>query len=623
MRPCVGHVRGGRWFAAGLVVLLVLSAVPAVGQAGADDTQAAPDYNIDSVDELDYYNSRGFADRNGDGRVVVALRGTFNMSRSRDPTLRFDGPEPFVLRGTADAGFRDVPAPLVRRSGEGSLVLRNLSIADVRAEQPATTVVAGGPLTVRNVTLRDTVHRARYASDTFTETHRVAAYRAGGDVRVVDSTVRRADHAVRAGGSLVLQNATIADIDTGANGAVTAVERARVLHSTIVNASGARGGGIAADRVTVRNSTLRTVRAGYSGGAINAESAARVVDSTIRNAEAGRNGGAVAADGTVVLRNATIVDAASDQGYSLYGYGPHSLTVVGSHLENLDPVQFGYGGISDGRVTIRDSRLVNVSRVHAADVDVRGSTAAGRLRLTGRLISVRNSTLRTVRGIDGSEVLITDSRFRRSDRVVGSESITVRGSVFAESAGLAGFAANDGPLEVVNSTFHGTQSPAVPPTDYRTLDRVNFIEATPPVFVGRVPNRTDVFVDTTNDTEQAEEWDADVFWSRDQPFPSIQRLDVGPTPTAPVSPTATPTPEPTVSPSRTATPIPTAAAEGGGAAGDDQSRGNPGRQGAGAAASGAAGDGTGAVPPLATMMGVAALAIVSTTVIMIFFALRS
>jgi hypothetical protein len=602
----------------GLVTLVVLTAAATGSVAGRDGAQAgsaAPDYTIESVSELDYHNSRGFDDRNGDGRIIVELRGRFNMSQSRDPIVRTEGPEPLVLRGGGTARFHDVPAPFLRRSGGGALVLRNLSIVDIRAEEQTTAVSASGPLTVRNVTLRDTVHSARYPGDTFADTHRVAAFRGGGDVRFRDSTVRRAGRAVAAGGSLTVRNATVAGIDTAAGGAVGAGGQAVVSHSTIANVSGGRGGAVAANSVTVRNSTLRDVRAGFSGGAVDAESAARIIDSTIRRAEAGRNGGAVAADGRVTIQNTTIVDAESDQGYSLYGYGEYALTVVDSRFRDLDPIQFGYGGISHGQVTVRGSHLVNVTRIHAADVGVRRSTAAGRLRLTGRLITVRNSTLRSVRGIDGSDVQVSDSRVRRSGRFAASQSIAVRDSVFAASAGLDGFRADDGPLTIVNSTFHGTGSPAVPPTDRRrTLERVNFVEAEPPVFVGTLPNRTDVFVDTTNDTELAGEWDADVFWSRDQPFPSIQRLDVGPTPT----PTATPTPTTTGSgsatpatrtpaPTPTATPVPTEAA-GAGTGDDGAADGDRGLRDR-VEERAASGDGFGALPALGAVLACVAAAL--------------
>jgi hypothetical protein len=116
----------GRYALLGAVVLLSVVSV-AGGAAAQDDaaTSADVDYTVGSVAEFDYYNSRGFADTNGDGEVVIAVEGTLNMSESRDPTLRYDGDAPLVVRG---GGFTNVTAPFVVAEPDAPVTLSSLSI---------------------------------------------------------------------------------------------------------------------------------------------------------------------------------------------------------------------------------------------------------------------------------------------------------------------------------------------------------------------------------------------------------------------------------------------------------------------------------------------------------------
>jgi uncharacterized FlaG/YvyC family protein len=55
---------------------------------------------------------------------------------------------------------------------------------------------------------------------------------------------------------------------------------------------------------------------------------------------------------------------------------------------------------------------------------------------------------------------------------------------------------------------------------------VNFIEASTPVFDGKLPDRSDVFIDTNEDTESYGQWDADLYWSRNETFPAANKLPV-------------------------------------------------------------------------------------------------
>ena len=518
------------------------------------------DYRIDSIEKLDYYNSQGFEDQNGDGRVVLAITTTLNMSKSRDPTLTYDGSDPLVLVGPG--GFTDVPAPLISGvSSDSRLVLDSISIRNASADEHDDDVISvASPVSLDNVSVRNTIHEDRYPTDTFEETHRVSVVNAGGGVTVTDSEIAEAGQAISAGGDVEIDDSRIHQIAARGNGAVQAGGRAVLRNTVIAAATGARGGALNANGVLLRNTTLRDVQAGFSGGAINTGKGATIVDSTIRNAHARRNGGAIASEGRVVVRDSTIVDADADQDNSLYAYGAH-LTLANTTLRDADAVDFGKGGISHGSIAVRDSRLIETSKLHAATIRVRRTTVNGSLSLYGREFTIRRSTFEHTGAIDGSTVTVANSTFRDVPKIQASQRIRVADSMLLSFGGFRSFQ-SDLDLTLSNVTLYRPGENVIPKAGDRTLRKLNVIEAETPVFAGRLPDKENVFIDTNNDSEPAKEWDADVFWSRDWPFPAAANIPaaVEQTPTATPTATATATATATETPTATPTPEPSATA---------------------------------------------------------------
>jgi len=531
-----------------LIVLLgslaLIGVVPAITVAQPSETPTttnqttAVDYQIDSISKLDYYNSRGFEDQNGDGKIVLKLTKMLNLSQSRDPTLTYGGHQPLVIEGPG--GFTEVPAPLISGVPDDSnLILKSISIRNVSADDHDDNVISvASSVSLTNVTIRNTVHEARYPADTFSETHRVSVVNAGGTVTATDTEIANAGQAISTSGPVKIRSSHIHHIVSRGSGAVQSGSRIE-LQDTVISASiGRYAGALHSNGVLLRNATLRDVDTGSSGGGIDTENGARIINSTIENASARDNGGAIASKGNVVVRNSTIVDAHSEQGSSLYAYGAR-LTLTDVTLKNADTVSFGKGGVTSGSIAVQDSRLIETNKLHAATIDIQHTTVNKSLSLYGQDFTIRRSTLKHTGSIDGYTVTVTDSMLRDLPRVQGSQEIRIRDSLLLSSAGFQG-----SQLLLTNVTLYEPGRNVIPETKSRSLRQLNVIEAEAPVFEGTLPDRERVFVDTNNDSEPPGEWDADVFWSRDQPFPSATNLPVVANKST-ATPTLTSTPTPT------------------------------------------------------------------------------
>jgi hypothetical protein len=531
-----------------LVILTVSAAVGATAPIRADAPAAAPDpdYTVGSVEAFDYYNSRGLQDTNGDGRVVLAVEGELNMSESRDSTIRYDGDEPLSIRG---GGFANVTAPFVVAETDARVSLRSTSITGVAAETPSYVVAADGPVDLRNVSLRDTVHQAAYGTEIFDSAHRVGAVSAGGSVTIVASNLSRTGAVVRAEGDVTVVETRINDTDAG-EAAIRSEGRVRLDGATVSHVIGARGGAVQGDSVVATATAFRAVDAGVNGGggAISSGGPVRLVDTAIVGAYAGREGGAVVG-GDITVRNSTIRDATAGQGSSVFSRGDNAVTMSGSHLDAVGPVVAGRSTF-EGRIAVSDSSLQRVRELRAGTVAVANATADGGLAIDAQSLSVRDSELRDVDRWRSDEGHIQSTTIRGSGTLdIGD--LVVRESVLVEVGRIDAA----GSVEMSNTTVYGAPTRFVPETGSQSFEAVNFIEMESPVFAGRLPDRETVFVDTTNDTEAYGAWDADVFSSTDEPFPSVVALapELVATPTSTPEPTATATPATTP----TTTTIPT------------------------------------------------------------------
>ena len=213
----------------------------ASGVTAAQTTDAPADYTIDSVDAFDYYNSRGLDDTNGDGRVVVEITSTIDLSESREPVLRYRGAAPLALRGSG--GFTNTEAPLIRAGSTAELTLQELTIGDIRAEGGAFAsdpLQVDGDVTLRAVTVRDTT----------------ALLDTGGDVTIEASRFVETGQVARTDGTVTVARSTFRNTSTGEDGLVRSV-----------TPGGAASAGSGPDRSSRTTSRLPTPtgRSGQSG----------------------------------------------------------------------------------------------------------------------------------------------------------------------------------------------------------------------------------------------------------------------------------------------------------------------------------------------------------------------
>jgi hypothetical protein len=487
-------------------VVLALSPVGATcGVVGATGTQATADYTIDSVDAFDYYNSRGFEDSNGDGRVVITVTSTLDLSKSRDPTVRYGGDAPLVLRGSG--GFTNPGGTLVRLRGDTDLTIRGLTITSIPRNNGYghAALRADGTVVLRDVTVRDT---GRFV---FT----------GGDVRVVDSTFRRTGQVVKTDGTVTVSGTLIENASDDDHGVIRGDELVRLSDTTVRNVDGRNVGGIRSDSVVARNVTVAD-----TDGAVWAEGEVTIEDSYLSD------GSTVVTDGAVQISDSRLVDIRGD------------LAVDGGSVD-IDHARLRHtSGIGDqysSDITVTNSTLTDVGRLNGEDIVLRHVTVN---RTSGRTaeahsLRVEHSTIRNTQGLRGVDgVTVVDSVLSHTDRIDIGGSLTVRNSTLV-SFGRFQSGNEYWQLRIVDSTIHGSSSPLVPAVNEQSIRRVNFIEAEPPVFEGRLPNKSMVFVDTTSDSEPPGEWTADVFWSREEPFPSVDSLPASAVRTPTTTPTAT------------------------------------------------------------------------------------
>ena len=508
-----------------LLVLLLLTPVGVSGETtnktGTVTQTESIDHRINSISKFDYLNSRGFEDSNNDGTITIQIDETLNMTKSRDPTLKFDGNKPIVLQGSG--GFTNIPAPLISKIPSGhSLTIESLHFTDAHGGGPDKKIIhVGGSVTLREVKIANTVHMATYPGETFAEKHRVGGVRAAESLRIYNSTIKTVAQAASTGGELRIISSKFKNISSTLQGGVQSGSQAIITDTTIIDSSGTRGGAIKAQTARLDNVTLKNVQAGLGGGGIKTEGNLELVDSEIRNAEARRNGGAINADGDVNIRESTIVNAESDQGYSIYAYGLHSLTVESSNIRNSDPIQFGYGGINEGSISVLNSELHSISRLQASKITIDDSNINDELSLKGLYFTIEDSKLSNIRGMNGLEVSLSNSIIQGSGKIDGGDSVTVQDSYLLE---FPGFRTED--LTLSNVTFYKSGENVILSPHRRSLSEINFIEATTPVFDGKLPDRSNVFIDTRDDTESYGQWDADLFWSRNGTFPAANQLPV-------------------------------------------------------------------------------------------------
>lgn len=513
-------------FCIALVALLLLAPIGVSGKAPINTTENVTqtdsvDYRIDSISQLDYLNSRGFEDTNDDGKITIQIDKTLNMTKSRDPTLSFQASEPIVLKGSG--GFTNIPAPLISKiPSDHSLTVKSLSFTDAKGGGPNTKIIhVSGSVILRDVQMENTIHQATYPGETFAEKHRVGGVRAGESLRIHDSTFKTVAQAASTGGKLQITSSVFNNVSSTLQGGVQSGSQAVITDTTITDSSATRGGGIKAQTAILENVTLQNVQAGFGGGGIKTEGNVEVVNSEIRNAKAKRNGGAINADGNVKIRDSTIVNAESDQGYSIYADGLHSLTVENSKIRNADPIQFGYGGVTEGSISISNSNLSDVNKLQASKISIDHSSINGGLSLKGLYFTIKSSKLSNIGGMNGLEVSLSNSVIRGSGKIDGGDSVTVQDSYLLE---FPGFRTDD--LTLSNVTFYKSGDNVILSPERRTLKKINFIEAETPVFDGQLPDRSDVFIDTNEDTESYGEWDSDLYWSRNKTFPAASKLPV-------------------------------------------------------------------------------------------------
>jgi len=508
-----------------LGVLLTLSLGTSVGVVAGSEQRQAADYEIDGVDEFDYYNSRGFEDTNGDGRVVVAVRSMIDLSESRDPVVHYGGTKPFVLRGSG--GFENSGSTLLKfaeteiadsldQTSEAPITIDGISIERVRS--PVFEVA--GPVTLRDVTVRETA----------------TVVKTDDNVDITDSEFTGTGRILSTERGATLDGVRIENASTiSADGQVTLTD------TTIRNVEGDRGGAVNAGSVLVETTTIEEASAARSGGAIDAENGVTISDSRISDVHSGRSGGAVATGGTLRIENSVIADSTSGQDASLFGFG--ALEITSSRIEHVGPMSSGYS--TQGSIAVADSELVDTGKLIAREVGLTNATMRSTrgFAVEGNDVDIRRSVIEDSGGIEGGVVII-GSILKNVDRIDEREYITIRDSVLLSFGKLT--SSNEyWELEITNSTIHGSSSPLVPAVNTQSISRVNFIEVQTPVFEGRLPDKELVFVDSNTDREEPGEWTADVFWSREDPFDSVERL--------PDSAVQTATPAQTDTPAQTTT----------------------------------------------------------------------
>jgi len=505
----------------GTAVALTLALFAGASGVTASQTTDAPaDYTIGSVDAFDYYNSRGLEDTNGDGRVVVEITSTIDLSESREPVLRYGGEAPLVLRGSG--GFTNTEAPLIQAGSTGELTLQGLTIGDIRAEGgafAAAPLAVDGDVTFRAVTVRDTTDLL----DT------------GGDVTIEGSTFVATGQVARADGTVTVTRSTFLNTSTSEDGLVRGDQVVRLTDVTFRHSGGSGFGAVRAGSVVANNVTFAD-----TGGAIWADGEVAIEDSSLTN------GSTISTDGGVRIVDSRIAHVG---GESIVRAG--GVEIDGTRMEHT-------GGIGDqysSDITVTNSTLTDVGRLNGEDVVLSHVTVNGTRGRTAEAHSLRidHSTIRNTRGLRSvDDTTIVDSALYSADHIEGN-TVVIRNSTLVDFGRFE--SGNEyWRLRLVDSTIHGASSPLVPKVNEQSIRRVNFVEAEPPVFEGRLPNKSQVFVDTTNDDEPPGEWTADVFWSREEPFPFVDRLPVSavrtPTPTATPTPTPTPTATPTATPER-------------------------------------------------------------------------
>jgi|GEM_PF-3324189 len=512
----------------GTAVALTLALFAGASGVTASQTTDAPaDYTIGSVDAFDYYNSRGLEDTNGDGRVVVEITSTIDLSESREPVLRYGGEPPLVLRGSG--GFTNTETPLIRAGSTDELTLQGLTIGDIRkgGAFAADPLAVDGDVTFRAVTVRDTIDLL----DT------------GGHVTIEGSTFVATGQVARADGTVTVTRSTFLNTSTGEDGLVRGDQVVRLTDVTFRHSGGSGFGAVRAGSVVANNVTFAD-----TGGAIWADGEVAIEDGSLTN------GSTISTDGGVRIVDSRIAHVG---GESIIRAG--SVEIDGTRMEHT-------GGIGDqysSDITVTNSTLTDVGRLNGEDVVLSHVTVNGTRGRTAEAHSLRidHSTIRNTRGLRSvDDTTIVDSALYSADHIEGN-TVVIRNSTVVDFGRFTSF--NEyWRLRLVDSTIHGASSPLVPKVNEQSIRRVNFVEAEPPVFEGRLPNKSQVFVDTTDDDEPPGEWTADVFWSREEPFPFVDRLPVRavrtPTPTATPTPTPTPTATPTPTPTATPTPTPTA-----------------------------------------------------------------
>ena len=503
-------------------IALTLSLLAGAGGVTGGQTDDAPaDYTIDSVDAFDYYNSRGLEDTNDDGRVVVEITSTIDLAQSRDPVLRYGGDAPLVLRGSG--AVTNTAPPLIRAGSTDDLTIQGLSIRSVPADEPyaGSVIRVGGDVTFRGGAVHNTTR--------LVET--------GSDVRIEDSTFAGTGQVVKTDGTVTVTRSTFLNADTDEHGIVHADGQVRLTDVTVRHAEGRIGGGVHAGSVVGRNVTFVDTNAINSGGAINAEGDVTLEDSLLRDARGADSGGAIDAEGIVRIVDSRLENV--DYGDSAI-IGEGGVELVGTRINHTG----GIGGGYDGTVTVTDLTVTDSNGFGGQRVVIQNATVdtTKGMAASGDRVRVEHSTIRDTGGLGGTDTVVVDSTLRNADKIDAGGSVTVRNSTLVDFGQFTTF--NEyWRLRLSNTTIHGASSPLVPAVNNQSISYVNIIEAEPPVFEARLPNKTMVFVDTTNDSEPPGEWDADVFWSRDTPFPFVDRLPASavqtPTPTSNTTATGT------------------------------------------------------------------------------------
>ncbi|WP_254807891.1 hypothetical protein [Natronosalvus amylolyticus] len=473
------------------------------------------DYEIDSMDEFDYYNSRGWEDQTGSGHVVVVFNTDLNLTEARDDTIVYDNSVPLILKG--DVTLEGLQAPTVDVSEEeANLMLDELTLEGAAADGPDTALIESeGAVKLQNVTIRDTIHTAAYPTDVFEETYRVSLIDSGDDVEVEDSEFILAERPIEAAGDVTIRSSVIKNASSGGIKAGGTVDAQDVTLSDITGDSGLAGENVVADQVTITD-----VRAS-SGGAISASEDATIRDSIINNAHARYNGGAVVAGSHLRIEDTQITEATSSQSNSIYGYD--ELTVVNSTLKEADALQPSLAGYADASATLKRSHLVNVETVRAETITATNVFVdhTQDYAFDARELTVTDSEIRHTGGLSASRELIIQNTLVHDVETVGGSA--PRGSIIIVGSTLTNLDVIDTfnpyhSLEIRETTIVGTNSPLIPEIndlDDRTLDSVNVIDAEEPVFEGTVPDRDSVFIDTAGNWENLS---PDLYWSTEEPF---------------------------------------------------------------------------------------------------------